>query len=113
IAGDGGDTSAEEDAPQAAAEEPAVENPVAKAPAKQAPSPEGTPSPEAQIAAYQPRDSKLVHAGPAVRMLARELGVDLGLVKPSGPKDRVLKEDVQAYVKQAIANQGNAQTAAA
>ncbi|AZM95478.1 dihydrolipoyllysine-residue acetyltransferase [Vreelandella venusta] len=123
IAGDSGDTSAEEDAtqaasqassaPQAAAEEPAVESPVAKAPAKQAPSPEDTPSPEAQIAAYQPRDSKLVHAGPAVRMLARELGVDLGLVKPSGPKDRVLKEDVQAYVKQAIANQGNAQTAAA
>ncbi|WP_198350278.1 2-oxo acid dehydrogenase subunit E2, partial [Vreelandella alkaliphila] len=34
-------------------------------------------------------------------------------VKPSGPKDRVLKEDVQAYVKQAIANQGEAQTAAA
>ncbi|MGA4495408.1 dihydrolipoyllysine-residue acetyltransferase, partial [Vreelandella venusta] len=123
IAGDGGDASAEEDAaqaasqatsePQAAAEEPAVEEPVAKAPVKQAPSPEGTPSPEAQIAAYQPRDSKLVHAGPAVRMLARELGVDLGLVKPSGPKDRVLKEDVQAYVKQAIANQGKAQAAAA
>ncbi|QRL04633.1 dihydrolipoyllysine-residue acetyltransferase [Vreelandella venusta] len=124
IAGDGGDTSAEEDAPQAASqasnapevaavEEPIVEKPAAEVPAKQAPSPEGTPSPEAQIAAYQPRDSKLVHAGPAVRMLARELGVDLGLVKPSGPKDRVLKEDVQAYVKQAIANQGNAQTAAA
>ncbi|EGP18171.1 biotin/lipoyl-containing protein, partial [Halomonas sp. TD01] len=101
IAGEGGDNS--EDAPQeqAAAEEPVVEKPVAEAPAKQAPSPEGTPSPEAQIADDQPRDSKLVHAGPAVRMLARELNVDLSLVKPSGPKDRVLKEDVQAYVKQA------------
>ncbi|AIA75680.1 dihydrolipoamide acetyltransferase [Halomonas campaniensis] len=115
IAGEGGDTSAEEDASQAqaAAEEPVVEKPVAEAPVKQAPSLEGTPSPEAQIADYQQRDSKLVHAGPAVRMMARELGVDLGLVKPSGPKDRVLKEDVQAYVKQAIANQGEAQTAAA
>ncbi|MGP5714204.1 biotin/lipoyl-containing protein, partial [Vreelandella alkaliphila] len=115
IAGDGGDTSAEEDASQAqaAAEEPIVEKPVAEAPVKQAPSPEAPPSPEAQIANDQPRNSKLVHAGPAVRMLARELGVDLGLVKPSGPKDRVLKEDVQAYVKQAIANQGKAQTAAA
>ncbi|MDX5979251.1 dihydrolipoyllysine-residue acetyltransferase [Halomonas alkaliphila] len=115
IAGEGGDTSAEEDASQAqaAAEEPVVEKPVAEAPVKQAPSLEGTPSPEAQIADYQQRDSKLVHAGPAVRMLARELGVDLGFVKPSGPKDRVLKEDVQAYVKQAIANQGEAQTAAA
>ncbi|MBP5978705.1 MAG: dihydrolipoyllysine-residue acetyltransferase [Halomonas sp.] len=69
----------------------------------------GTPSPEAQMAAHKPRDSKLVHAGPAVRMLARELGVDIGLVKPSGPKERLLKEDVQAYVKQVIANQGKAQ----
>ncbi|WP_301584631.1 dihydrolipoyllysine-residue acetyltransferase [Halomonas alkaliantarctica] len=112
IAGEGGDASAEEDAPQAAAvEESAVEEPVAEEPAKQASSPEGSPSPEAQIADNQPRDSQLVHAGPAVRMLARELNVDLRLVKPSGPKDRVLKEDVQAYVKQAIANQGKAQTA--
>ncbi|MGO2147813.1 pyruvate dehydrogenase complex dihydrolipoyllysine-residue acetyltransferase [Halomonas sp.] len=69
----------------------------------------GTPSPEAQMAAHKPRDGKLVHAGPAVRMLAREFGVDIGLVKPSGPKERVLKEDVQAYVKQVIANQGKAQ----
>ncbi|WP_422155381.1 dihydrolipoyllysine-residue acetyltransferase [Vreelandella titanicae] len=82
-------------------------------PSKPAESPAGTPSPEAQMAAYKPRDGKLVHAGPAVRMLARELGVDLGLVKPSGPKDRVLKEDVQSYVKQAIANQGKAQPGAA
>lgn len=80
---------------------------------KPAESPAGTPSPEAQMAAHKPRDGKLVHAGPAVRMLARELGVDLELVKPSGPKDRVLKEDVQSYVKQAIANQGKAQSGAA
>nr|WP_290696756.1 pyruvate dehydrogenase complex dihydrolipoyllysine-residue acetyltransferase [Halomonas sp. UBA3074] len=79
---------------------------------KSAESPAGTPSPEAQMAAHKPRDGKLVHAGPAVRMLARELGVDLGLVKPSGPKDRVLKEDVQSYVKQAIANQSKAQPGA-
>lgn len=79
---------------------------------KSAESQAGTPSPEAQMAAHKPRDGKLVHAGPAVRMLARELGVDLGLVKPSGPKDRVLKEDVQSYVKQAIANQGKAQPGA-
>jgi pyruvate dehydrogenase E2 component (dihydrolipoamide acetyltransferase) len=79
---------------------------------KSAESPAGTPSPEAQMAAHKPRDGKLVHAGPAVRMLARELGVDLGLVKPSGPKDRVLKEDVQSYVKQAIALQSKAQPGA-
>ncbi|PXX98456.1 pyruvate dehydrogenase complex dihydrolipoyllysine-residue acetyltransferase [Halomonas sp. LBP4] len=79
---------------------------------KPAPTPAGTPSPEAQMAAHKPRDSKLVHAGPAVRMLARELGVDLGLVKPSGPKERVLKEDVHAYVKQVMAGKAQAPAAA-
>ena len=98
-------------APKPAAPEKADSKPQSAPSAKQA-SPAGSPSPEAQMAAHKPRDGKLVHAGPAVRMLARELGVDLGLVKPSGPKDRVLKEDVQAYVKQAIANQGKAQAAA-
>lgn len=70
-----------------------------------------TPSPEVQVALEKPRDGKQVHAGPAVRMLARELGVDLALVKPSGPKERVLKEDVNAYVKQVMA--GKAQAPAA
>ncbi len=46
------------------------------------------------------RPSKDVHAGPAVRKLARETGVDLGAVPPSGPKDRILKEDVHAHIKQ-------------
>ena len=39
------------------------------------------------------------HASPAVRRLARELGVNLDLVRGMGPKQRILKEDVQAYVK--------------
>ncbi|HSC83851.1 MAG TPA: biotin/lipoyl-containing protein, partial [Pseudomonas sp.] len=45
------------------------------------------------------RDGSKVHAGPAVRMTAREFGVDLAAVPGSGPKGRILKEDVQAYVK--------------
>ncbi|UXZ54294.1 dihydrolipoyllysine-residue acetyltransferase [Halomonas sp. 7T] len=111
IAGDGGDEDevpAQADAPAAASEPEAA--PAAEE--KKEATPTGTPSPEAQMAAHKPRDGKLVHAGPAVRMLARELSVDLALVTPSGPKDRVLKEDVQAYVKQAIANQGSASAAA-
>jgi pyruvate dehydrogenase E2 component (dihydrolipoamide acetyltransferase) len=40
-----------------------------------------------------------VHAGPAVRKLAREFGVDLGQITGSGPKERIVKEDVQSFVK--------------
>ena len=50
------------------------------------------------------------HASPSVRRLAREFGVDLGRLKGSGPKDRVLKEDVQAYVKSELAKPRGAQT---
>tara|TARA_Y100001001_G_scaffold162927_1_gene190718 strand:- start:1073 stop:2731 length:1659 start_codon:yes stop_codon:yes gene_type:complete len=48
---------------------------------------------------------KAVHAGPAVRKLAREMGVDLGHVTGTGPKDRILKEDVHAWVKQRLESQ--------
>ncbi len=44
-----------------------------------------------------------VHAGPAVRKLAREFGVDLGQIAGSGPKQRILKEDVQIFVKSRLA----------
>lgn len=39
------------------------------------------------------------HASPSIRRFARELGVNLDLITGSGPKHRILKEDVQAYVK--------------
>src|SRR3990172_1487569 len=43
--------------------------------------------------------SARAHASPSVRHFARELGVDLGLVYGRGPKGRILKDDVQAFVK--------------
>jgi len=43
------------------------------------------------------------HASPAVRRFARELGVNLGKVKGSGPRERILKDDIQAFVKEALA----------
>ena len=46
-----------------------------------------------------PMLSGIIHAGPAVRRFARELGADLSRVKGSGPKNRILKSDVTAYIK--------------
>lgn len=46
--------------------------------------------------------SGVVSAGPAVRRMARELGVDLSLVTGSGRKTRITKEDIQAYVKERL-----------
>lgn len=56
--------------------------------------------PEQASATYEPpAPGTKVHAGPAVRKLAREFGADLTRIKGSGPKSRILKDDVQAYVK--------------
>ncbi len=57
------------------------------------------PSPE------NSKNLRKAHASPAVRRISRELGVDLSLVTGSGPKGRILKEDVQLFVKAAMATQ--------
>jgi pyruvate dehydrogenase E2 component (dihydrolipoamide acetyltransferase) len=49
-----------------------------------------------------------VHAGPAIRKFARELGVDLGGLQGSGPNGRVTREDVQGFVKGALERGGAA-----
>jgi pyruvate dehydrogenase E2 component (dihydrolipoamide acetyltransferase) len=59
------------------------------------------------IGAARPIDEegfRTAHAGPGVRKLARELGVDLGKVKGTGPKERVLPEDIHAFVKNALSS---------
>ncbi len=60
------------------------------------------PSPTAAMAGKALPSTGAAHASPSIRRLARKLGVDLSQVKPTGRKGRVLKEDVQGYVKSAL-----------
>jgi pyruvate dehydrogenase E2 component (dihydrolipoamide acetyltransferase) len=66
----------------------------------------------ASVGAAPKRDGAKVHAGPAVRLLAREFGVELAAVPGNGPKGRILKEDVQAYVKAMLLQAKQAPSAA-
>ncbi|MCC7549800.1 MAG: dihydrolipoyllysine-residue acetyltransferase [Burkholderiales bacterium] len=95
--------AAEKPPPAAAsAAAPAVAPAAAPAQAAAAPAPATAASAPAPAAVDEAAFAR-AHASPAVRRFARELGVDLGKVKGSGPKERVLKEDIQAFVKQALA----------
>lgn len=58
-------------------------------------------SSESELAA--PATEKLIHAGPAVRKLARELGIALEQVQSTGPKNRIVKEDLIGFIKQRLA----------
>jgi len=77
---------------------------VESKPAAQQPAPEAKPVPQASESPSTPaqKSDKKVYAGPAVRKLARELGVDLTQVLGSGAKSRIIKEDVQKFVKSKI-----------
>ena len=81
----------------AAAPAPAAQ---AAAPAPAAPAPAAAPAPTAPAAAKIDEAAfAKAHAGPSARKLARELGVDLGQVKGTGLKGRIMGEDVKAFVK--------------
>jgi pyruvate dehydrogenase E2 component (dihydrolipoamide acetyltransferase) len=82
----------------AAAPAPAAAAAAPSAPAPAAAAPAAAPAAAAPAAAPAKPGAK-VHAGPAVRQLAREFGVELSAVGASGPHGRILKEDVQVYVK--------------
>jgi pyruvate dehydrogenase E2 component (dihydrolipoamide acetyltransferase) len=75
-------------APKAEAPKVAAEAPKAAAPVAEA----------SEVA-----QSGDVYAGPAVRKLARQLGVDMGKVSGTGPRGRLLKDDVRGYVKPIVA----------
>ncbi|MBK6805392.1 MAG: dihydrolipoyllysine-residue acetyltransferase [Betaproteobacteria bacterium] len=89
------------EAPSAAPVGPAsAGRPAATAPAPQPRPAEAGPSPTA--APVDEQAFRVAHASPSVRMKARELGVDISKVPGTGPKGRILAEDVRAYVKKVL-----------
>ena len=64
--------------------------------------PQAIPGARADLAPIQEAGFSRAHAGPSVRRLARELGVDLARVTGTGVKGRISHEDVKAWVKQAL-----------
>ncbi|EQM80052.1 dihydrolipoyllysine-residue acetyltransferase [Stutzerimonas stutzeri] len=98
----------------------AAPKPQEAAPQQQAVAPNKQGVPEAKVAATPApavsgpsKAGSKVHAGPAVRMTAREFGVELADVQGTGPKGRILKEDVQAYVKNMMQKAKQAPTSGA
>ncbi|APD34823.1 dihydrolipoyllysine-residue acetyltransferase [Burkholderia pseudomallei] len=98
-------------APQAAAPVPAPAAP-APAPAPQA-APAAAPAPAQAPAPAASGEYRASHASPSVRKFARELGVDVSRVTGTGPKSRITKDDVTAFVKGVMTGQRAAPGAAA
>ena len=95
---------------EAEAGRPAETEPVAPPPVEPPPPSPPPPAPGEKMAkplpiapTYDDMPARKAHASPAVRRFARELGVDLGRVQGSGRKGRITKEDVQSFVKSALA----------
>ncbi|WP_269936138.1 pyruvate dehydrogenase complex dihydrolipoyllysine-residue acetyltransferase [Serratia liquefaciens] len=89
--------------------------PAQKAEAASAPAASAAPAKQAAPAAkgeFAENDA-YVHATPVIRRLAREFGVNLAKVKGTGRKGRILREDVQTYVKDAVKRAEAAPAAAA
>lgn len=73
--------------------------------AQEQPAPRPAPQiPETSALVGQSHSAK-AHASPSVRRFARELGVDLGLVYGTGPKGRILKDDVKAFTKSILSGE--------
>lgn len=83
----------------AAAKQEAAPAPAAKSDAKPA---AAAPAAKADSKGEFAENDAYVHATPVIRRLAREFGVNLAKVKGTGRKGRILKEDVQTYVKDAV-----------
>ena len=97
------DTAAAKAPPPAAAEPPPVDDDAESTPPPVASAPPIAHSPPPSLPPPVDRSGAVpVHASPGVRRFSRELGADLTQVRGSGPKGRILKEDVQAHIKQRL-----------
>ncbi|HEB1519166.1 TPA: pyruvate dehydrogenase complex dihydrolipoyllysine-residue acetyltransferase [Escherichia albertii] len=81
---------------------PAKQEAAAPAPAAKVEAPAAAPAAKVEGKSEFAENDAYVHATPLIRRLAREFGVNLAKVKGTGRKGRILREDVQAYVKEAI-----------
>ncbi|WP_038905641.1 pyruvate dehydrogenase complex dihydrolipoyllysine-residue acetyltransferase [Dickeya zeae] len=99
-----------EGAAPAAAPVAAASAPVASAPAPAAAAPAAA---KADSKGEFAENDAYIHATPVIRRLAREFGVNLAKVKGTGRKGRILREDVQAYVKEAVKRAESAPAAGA
>ncbi|MEH0875032.1 pyruvate dehydrogenase complex dihydrolipoyllysine-residue acetyltransferase [Pectobacterium cacticida] len=91
---------------------PAAKQEAVAAPAPAAKSAAPAPAAKAEGKSEFAENDAYVHATPLIRRLAREFGVNLAKVKGSGRKGRILREDVQAYVKEAVKRAESAPAAA-
>ncbi|ELY3737756.1 pyruvate dehydrogenase complex dihydrolipoyllysine-residue acetyltransferase [Cronobacter sakazakii] len=96
----------------AAAAPAAKQEAAAPAPAAKADKPAAAPAKAEGKSEFAENDA-YVHATPLIRRLAREFGVNLAKVKGTGRKGRILREDVQAYVKDAVKRAESAPAAGA
>lgn len=103
----------------AASAEPHPSEPIERALVDEEPEPPPPPQPSAQLhhlasndrpitPSIQTDKQRLAHASPSARRFARELGVDLSLVRGTGPKGRISRENIQSFVKRTLDRGGAA-----
>lgn len=94
-------------APAATETPPDTPAPTPAAAASPAPTPRAPAASRSPTAALSSNTGKKAHASPSVRKFARELGADIAQVPGSGPKGRILKQDVTEFVRGVVENAGS------